>query len=167
LSLSQEKEVGISSTGIGSGLDVDNLISKLMAVESSSLSNFDKKTANYQLKLDALGKLSGALGSFQSSLSALSSPATFRAVAVGATNTDVLTGSATSKAAPGSYKVNVTQLAQAQSLNTAGQASMTAMLGGGATTTLTFQFGTVSGGRFGVDGTALAAPAAASGIANG
>jgi flagellar hook-associated protein 2 len=159
--------VGISSSGIGSGLDVDGLVSKLMAAESAPLNIYDKKTAAYQAKLDALSKLGASLGAFQGSLSSLSTPANFRAISATASDTTVLTGSATSEAAPGSYKINVTQLAQAQSLNTAGRASMTAMLGSGATTTLTFQFGTVSGGRFGSTGSALAPGVAAGGIATG
>ncbi len=42
--------------------------------------------------------------------------------------------------------VAVTQLAQRQSLTTAGQAGVTAPVGSGASTALTFEFGTISGG---------------------
>jgi flagellar hook-associated protein 2 len=138
-----------------------------MAVEAGPLANFDKKTAEQQNKLAALNKLNGAIGVFQSSLSGLSSPATFRALSSSVSNKDVFSASASSDAAPGNYRVNVTQLAQAQSLSAKGQASMTALLGGGTPTTLTFQFGTVSGGSFGVAGSAIGAGVASGGIANG
>jgi flagellar hook-associated protein 2 len=50
--------VGISSPGIGSGLDINGLVSKLMAAESAPLNNYDSKTADYQNKLQAYGKVS-------------------------------------------------------------------------------------------------------------
>jgi flagellar hook-associated protein 2 len=159
--------VGLSSAGIGSGLDVEGLVSKLMAAEAAPLSKYDKQTATLQARLSALGKLSSAIGAFQGSLSSLSSGATFSALSSKSADDKILTGSAAASAAPGKYNINVTQLAQAQSLNTAGQASMSAMLGAGATTTLTFQFGSVSGGQFGVAGGVLGAAVATGGIANG
>ena len=159
--------MGISTSGIGSGLDIENIISKLMAAESAPLSSYDAKTSAAQAKVNALGTLSTALTSFQSSLKALSSPDTFKAVGASVIDSTVMGATATSAAAAGSYKVSVTQLAQAQSLNAAGQASTTAKLGSGGTTTLTFQFGTVSGGSFGVAGSGLPAAALTDGIANG
>jgi flagellar hook-associated protein 2 len=159
--------VGLSSAGIGSGLDVEGLVAKLMAAEAAPLAKYDKQTATLQGRLSALGKLSSAIGTFQASLAALSSGATFRALTTKSADEKVLTASAGDNAAAGKYNINVTQLAQAQSLNTAGQASLSAMLGSGATTTLTFQFGSVSGGQFGAAGSNLGAGVAASGIANG
>jgi flagellar hook-associated protein 2 len=159
--------VGLSSSGIGSGLDVDGLVSKLMQAESAPLGNYAKKTAAVQSEIAAYGKLAGAIGTFQGALSSLSSVSTFRALGVTAGDTDVLTGSASGTAVPGNYKINVTQLASAQSLTTTGRASTTAMIGAGAKSVLTFQFGTVSGGSYGVTGTALGAGVASGGIAAG
>jgi flagellar hook-associated protein 2 len=159
--------VGLSSAGIGSGLDVEGLVSKLMAAEAAPLTNYDKKAAAVQSQIAAFGKLSGAIGNFQGALSSLSSVSTFRALGVTPGDPTVLTGSASSTAAPGNYKINVTQLAQAQTLTTAGKTSTSAMIGGGAKTVLTFQFGTVSGGSYGVAGTALGAAVAGGGIAAG
>lgn len=156
--------MGISTPGIGSGLNVDDIVSKLMAVESQPLANFDKKTAGAQAKLTAYGTLSGALSTFQGSLATLSKPAAFQSVSSTSSNTDVLVGSASSSAAAGLYKINVTQIAQAQTLTSAGQSSVSSVIGNG---TLSFQLGTVSGGIFGIQGGALAAQAASGGIANG
>ncbi|WP_371873424.1 flagellar filament capping protein FliD [Massilia phyllostachyos] len=159
--------MAISSAGVGSGLNVDDLISRLMAAESAPLAKYDTRTAAFQSKLDALSKLSSAVSSFQGSLSSLTSAATFKAVSASVSNPDILKGSATSEAAPGTYKISVSQLAQSQTLNSAGHASMTSSIGSGAKTTLTFQFGTTSGGRYGVDASALSAAVASTGIANG
>ena len=159
--------MGLSSSGIGSGLDVEGLVSKLMAAEAAPLSNYDKKTAAYNAKVAAYGKVSAAVASFQGALTTLNSPSTFSALTTASGNKDILTGTAGAGAVAGKYKINVTQLAQAQSLTTGGQASTSAMIGSGAKTTLTFQFGSVTGGSFGTSGAALGASTAASGIAGG
>ncbi|MBQ5946368.1 flagellar filament capping protein FliD [Massilia sp. ST3] len=159
--------MGISSSGIGSGLDVDGIIAKLMQAEAAPLANFDKKAAALQSRMAALGKVSAAVGVFQGALTALNSPSTFSALGTSSTNKDILTGSAGAGAVAGKYKINVSQLASAQSLSTAGKASMSATIGSGAKTVLTFQFGSVSGGDFGVAGSALAPSIATGGISNG
>lgn len=159
--------MGLSSSGIGSGLPVDSLVSQLMAAESAPLNNYDTKTAGYQAKLSAYGKVSAAVGTFQAALTSLNSTSTFSALSAAASNKDVLTASTSTGAVAGKYKINVTQLAQAQSLVTGGKASTSAMIGAGAKTTLTFQFGSVTGGTFGTAGTALALGIASSGIPSG
>ena len=160
--------MGISSLGIGSGLiDVEGIISKLMAVEAQPLASFDKKVATFNAKLTALGKITGAVSGFQSSLSSLTSISSFLSNSAVSTNTDVMVGAATSKAVPGTYKIDVTQIASAQTLTTSGRASTTAAVGTGASTTLSFQLGTTTGGSFGVAGTSLSGAVASGGIANG
>lgn len=139
--------MGLSSPGIGSNLDINSIISQLMTVESQPLTVIDKKEASYLAKVSAFGTLSGALGAFQSALADLSNPAKFQGVTAGSSDSTILTGSATVRAVAGSYSVNLTQLAQAQTISTAGQTSSSATLGDGAKTTLTFQFGTISGGK--------------------
>jgi flagellar hook-associated protein 2 len=163
-----EKKVGISSPGIGSGLiDVNGIISKLMAVEAAPLAILDKKVASYNAKLSALGSLSGAVSGFQGALSGLTSISNFQSNSAISNNTDVMVGSATSKAVPGAYQINVTQLAQAQTLATAGRVSTTTAIGLGGATTLSFQLGTTTGGTFGLAGAALGAGVTSGGIANG
>jgi len=159
--------VGLSSSGIGSGLNVDSLVKSLMSAESAPLDNYDNKTAAYQNKLAAYGKVSAAVASFQGALTSLNSASTFSALSSASSNKDVLTASTSNGAVAGKYKVNVTQLAQAQSLVSGGKASTSAMIGAGAKTTLTFQFGSVTGGSFGSAGSALGLGVAAAGIASG
>ena len=159
--------MGLSSSGIGSGLDVDSLVSKLMQAEAAPLNNYDKKSAAFQSKLQAYGKVSAAVASFQGALTSLNSAATYSALSTTSSSKDVVSATATSGAVAGNYKVNVTQLAQAQSLVSGGKASTSAMIGAGAKTTLTFQFGSVTGGTFGAAGSTLSSAVAASGIASG
>lgn len=138
--------MGISSPGIGSGLDVNGIVSKLMAIEQQPLTLLDSKEAKYQAQLSAYGTLKGAMSSFQNAIQALNDVTKFQSVKATPADTTVLSASATSQAVANTYNVNITQLAQSQSLITAGQASTSTAIGTGATTTLTFQFGTISGG---------------------
>lgn len=148
-------------------LDINSIVTQLMQAESAPLANFDKKSAALQSRNAALGKVSAAVATFQGALTSLNSSSTFQGLSATPSNKDVLGASAGATAVPGKYKINVTQLAQAQSLKTAGMASNSAIIGSGAPTTLTFQFGTVTGGTFGATGTSLGLAQAANGIANG
>jgi flagellar hook-associated protein 2 len=139
--------VSLSSPGIGSNLDVKGLVSQLMTAESQPLTALAKKEASYLAKVSAFGSLKGSLSSFQTALDGLRSPAKFQAVTATASDSAVLSGTATIKAVPGTHSVEVTKLAQAQTIATAGQASSTAPLGDGAKTTINFQFGSISGGK--------------------
>ncbi len=102
----------ISSPGLGSGLDVNGIITKLMQVESQPLTTLTKKEADYQAKLSAFGTLQGALSSLQSAARTLQSASTFTSKSATASDTSVLTASATSTAATGSTSITVTQLAK-------------------------------------------------------
>jgi flagellar hook-associated protein 2 len=137
--------VAISSPGIGSNLDVNSIVKQLMAVESQPLARLNQKEASYQAKLSAFGTVSGALSSFQSAVASLANPTKFQQMSSSSGDTSILSGSATAKAAAGTYNVNITSLAQAQTLKSAGQASTTAKIGTGTETTITFQFGTING----------------------
>lgn len=156
--------MGISSPGIGSNLDINSIVAKLMQAESQPLAALARKEASYQAKLSAFGTLSGSMSALQNALGSLNNLSTFKGVNATAADTSIFSASATSSATAGMYNVNVTQLAQAQTLSTAGQASATATIGTGASTTLTFQFGTTSGGNFITTGTKLASGIASSGV---
>lgn len=137
--------MAIQSTGIGSGLDVNTLITKLMQVESQPLTTLAKKEASFQAKLSAYGSLNGAVSAFQNSLTSLSSPLTFQSLTGTSGDSTIVSASASSVATAGSYSIAVSQLAQAQGISSAGQASTTNAIGDGTATTLTFKFGTING----------------------
>lgn len=135
-----------STTGVGSGLDINSIVSQLMAVERRPLTQLAQKEASYQAKVSAFGSVSGALSTFQDALAKLADPAKYQAMTASVGDSTILTASAGTKAAAGSYNINVTQLAQAQTLKTAGMGSSTAKIGSGAETTITFQFGSYAAG---------------------
>lgn len=137
--------MALSSPGIGSQLDVNSIVSQLMAVERRPLSLLDKKEAAFQATISAYGSLKGQLTSFQSTVRGLNDVSRFLSFRTATSDASVATAVAANSAVPGSYALEVTKLAQAQKLVAAGQASSTTAIGTG---TLTFEFGTISGGTF-------------------
>jgi flagellar hook-associated protein 2 len=137
--------MAISSPGIGSKLDVNSIVDQLMALERRPLQALDQKEAGFQAQLSAFGTLKSSLTSFQSAVQALNDVNKFQAYKASIGATSVATVAAANSAVPGSYSLEVTQLAQAQKLVAAGQASTSSAIGAG---TLTFEFGTISGGSF-------------------
>ncbi|MFZ6725978.1 flagellar filament capping protein FliD [Undibacterium sp. MH2W] len=138
--------MSVSSIGVASGLPLDSIISKLMAIESQPLTAIQQKQTSYNADVTAYGALSGVISAFQSSLTTLSSPSTFNNLTATSGDSSIASATTTSVATAGTYNVNVTQLAQGQSISSAGQTSATSTIGSGQSTTLTFQFGTISGG---------------------
>ncbi len=140
----------ISSPGIGSGLDVNGIVAKLMSAESQPLTALNFKVASYQAKLSGFGILKSALSQFQSALQGLADVAKFqglRATLADATLASIsisASASASSSATPGSYALEVLSLAKAQKLIALGQPSASAAIGNGAVTTLNFDFGTIA-----------------------
>src|SRR6478672_1802904 len=123
--------MGLSSPGIGSNLDINGIVSQLMATESRPLTRLQQKEAKLQSTLSAFGQVQSALATFQSAVTSLSDVKQFQVVKATPSDAAVMTASATSAAAPGSYAIEVSKLAQAQKLATAGQASTTAAIGSG------------------------------------
>lgn len=137
--------MAITSTGLGSGLDIEGIITRLIAIESQPLTALSRREASFQAQLTAYGTLSGAVSTFQSAVSAISNSSSVNAATASSSDTASLTASANSTATAGTYSINVNQLAKNQQLVATGQTSLTASIGTG---TLTFDFGTISGGAF-------------------
>jgi flagellar hook-associated protein 2 len=138
--------VAISSVSSGGSIDVNDIVNKLMVAESRPFVAMQDKEKAYTAKLAAFGTLSGALNGFQTAVSGLADPSKFKTIGANSSDSAILTATAGKDTLKGSYSVNVTQLSQAQTLTSAGQASSTALIGSGAATTLTFEFGSITGG---------------------
>lgn len=137
--------MALTSPGIGSGLDVKGIVAQLMSVEQRPLTLLAQKEAAFQAQLTGIGTVKSALAALQSAAQALSSAS----VAYSATPSDstVLTATTGSGAAPGTYSVTTTALAQQQKLAATGQTDTTSFIGT-SPSTITFSFGTISGGTF-------------------
>jgi len=136
----------MTAAGIGSGIDVNTMVSQLMAVEQRPVTLLQQQQASYQTQVSALGTLQSAVATLQSAMQGLANPATFEALSATSSNTSLLSATAASSAAPGNYSVSVGHLAQAQALAAAGLASqnnpsstgtLTLQVGSGAATVVT------------------------------
>lgn len=131
---------------MATSLDVSSIVSQLMAAERQPLNKFTAKEAGFQAKLSAYGSVKSSVSGFQTALQGLNNASRFQTLTATASDKEVFSASATSIAVAGTYSIEVSSLAQAQQLVAAGQASSTAAIGSGASTTVTFDFGTISGG---------------------
>src|SRR4051812_38308955 len=104
----------LSSPGIGSGLDVQGIVDKLMAVERAPLDQLNTTETAVQSKISAFGTLKSSLAALQGAVKALATPAAFRSTIVQLGNTALGTATASDGAAPGTYRLEATQLAQSQ-----------------------------------------------------
>jgi len=122
----------IASSGIGSGLDVAGLVQKLVTAEGAPKSaRLDQQEAQVQGKLSALGTLKAALAKFQDTVTALKSLDKFQGRQTTLSTPDFLTATTDSTAVPGSYAVEVQQLASAQKLQSGTFASGATVVGTG------------------------------------
>jgi len=107
---------GITSLGVGSGLDAESIVNKLMAVEKLPLSRLATRTSGYNAKISAYGAISSALSSLKTAANAFYSTKTNLLTS---TVSDATVASATSgtSASAGTYSLEVSQLAKAHSLS--------------------------------------------------
>lgn len=131
----------LSSAGLGSGLDVTGIVSKLMAIERRPIDLIDTKSTVVQAQLTAYGSLKGSLSSLQTAVSSLTSKSTYSATKATVADDKQLGVTSDSTAAAGSYSVQVLQLAKAEKLKSAAFSSAGDSVGTG---TITFDFGTYS-----------------------
>lgn len=108
---------GIQASGVGSGLDINSLVSQLVSAENSSRSApiLRRETAA-TTKISALGTLKGALGAFKGALTPLRNLDVFSARKATSADTTRFTATADSTAAAGSYDIEVKNLASAHRL---------------------------------------------------
>ena len=120
--------MGITASGIGSGLDINGLVSQLISAESRPLNQIKAQEKTVSAKISAYGQLSSALADFQSAVKTLSGSGL---TGINATSSaqETLSATAAATAAPGEYQVVVNQLAQAQRLLSPGFASSSSALG--------------------------------------
>ncbi len=129
----------ISTAGVGSGIDIPNLVNSLIEAEKTpATKRYDKQEAELLAQVSAFGTLKSALSTFQDSLSSLKFASTFNNVTTSSSNEDVLTATGSSIAKPGNYTLEVEDLAQAHSLSSKSFEETSSPVGTG---TLTFSFG--------------------------
>jgi len=133
-----------STLGVGSGIDLQGLLTKLMAAERAPIALIESKISTTNSKISAFGTLKSKLDSLQTASDNLRYSTRLAAKTATSSDSTVATASATTAAINGSYSLDVTQLASAQkSFTTAYNAGTTFGQGelsftvGGVTTPIT------------------------------
>ena len=132
----------ITATGIGSGLDVESLVSQLVLSDVQPVENrLNTKEATYLAQLTAYGSVKSALAKFQTAAASASAASQYTGKLASTSSSDAVTATADPSAAVADYTVDVVSLATAQSLASGAFSATTETLGTG---TLTISLGTVT-----------------------
>ena len=110
----------LSSLGVGSGLDAETIVTQLVALEKKPATNLSSLNSKLETKVSTWGKIQSNFSSLQDAAGKLMDAAFWNATK-GSSSDDTSVGISTSSlAAPGSFSVNVSQLAKEQPLKTVG-----------------------------------------------
>jgi len=130
----------LTSTGIGSGLDIESLVTQLVAAERTPTeSRIQRQELTLASQLSSLGIFQGSLASLRDSISSLNDSSLFNSKSLLSTDLASVSGSVVQAAAVGSYDLEVNQLAQAHTLASEAFSAADEVVGEG---TLTIRFGT-------------------------
>ena len=131
----------ISSAGIGSGLDVNSIVSQLVALEKQPLKTLALKAANVQAQVSAFAQIQSQFAALTDVASRISAAGVWSARSASSSNTNAATVTVSSAASATSFSLDVDVLAQAQSVSS-DQLTAGAAVGAG---TLTLRLGTWTG----------------------
>jgi flagellar hook-associated protein 2 len=134
----------LSSPGIGSGLDVNSIITQLVAIERRPIEQLQREASSLQTRLSTYGQIKSALAAVRDAAAVLARTSAFTATA--GTSSDpsavaVTTGASTQS---GSYALEVQRLASVQSNATGVYASANELVGEGV---LHIQLGSYGAGQ--------------------
>lgn len=128
--------MAITAAGVGSGLDIENIVSQLMSLERRPLEALERRESDYRAQLSGMGQLKSAVSSFQDAMKELGDTDKFRIYAPSVSDEEVLAVETDAKAAAGIYNVDVTRLAQNHKMGSDEHASDATFGGGGDSITL-------------------------------
>lgn len=103
-------------TGVMSGLDTEEIINKLMAIERRPIDLLNSKKATLEKQKTAWQEINTKLADLHSKLADLKLMSTYTGKVATSSNTSVVTATASSSATSAVYSITVTQLAQAHSV---------------------------------------------------
>ncbi len=135
----------ISSTGVGSGLDVKSIVSQLVAIERQPLKALQTTASKYQTQLSIYGTIKSQVSTLGDAAGVLATSGGWSAQKATSSNATAVAVTAGSSAVTSSMSVTVQQLAQAQAVTSVGVTTGSAV---GATGSLSIQLGTWTGASF-------------------
>ncbi|QIZ77362.1 flagellar filament capping protein FliD [Ferrimonas lipolytica] len=124
--------MGLTSTGMGSGLDINSIVTSLVdASYSPRKTALTGRVSELETQISALGTLKSSMTEFQDTLEALQDPETFGQRTTSLSQSEYLDVEASPDAVEGSYNLTVNQLAESQKLGSAAVADADATVGEG------------------------------------
>jgi len=125
----------ISVPGVGSGLDVNSIVSQLVAAEGDAKTLLlTNKRTDIESEISAFGSLKSVLTALQSSTTLLKNSATFDSSMATSADPTVFTASTTGTISPGVFDIEVRNLAEAHKLISSGFADANTAVGTGTMT---------------------------------
>ncbi len=104
----------VSFTGLASGLDTASLVSQLVELRRQPIYRLQQQRTQYEAQSSALSTLKDKLFALQTAAQSLDTANEFASLSATSSDESVLSVSAGDDAAPGSYDIEVTALAQSQ-----------------------------------------------------
>jgi flagellar hook-associated protein 2 len=129
----------ISSAGIGSGLDVNGIVTQLMTIEKQPLKQMQTQAGKLNDRLSSYGKIQSYVSSLRDAASRLTAPANWAQTSATSADASVVSASSGSAATAGAYSIQVQNLASSQALSSGKFAASTTAVGSG---TLHIELGT-------------------------
>jgi flagellar hook-associated protein 2 len=139
----------MASITTSTNLDVNGLVSQLMAVEKQPLTKLQAKVQALSSNLSLYGTIKGEVAALGSAADALNDPVTTVSYAASLSDSKVGAVAGSSSAVPGQYSVTVDRLASAQALVSPQLANASVAVGAGESSILNFSLR--SGLQFDVD----------------
>ncbi|NOY77253.1 MAG: flagellar filament capping protein FliD [Calditrichaeota bacterium] len=115
--------------GLASGLDTQNILDQLVAIERRPITLLQNRKDGYKKKLDVWNQVSSKLSDLISSLGKLRTESNFKAFTTNSENEDIVTLSATSSAEAAEHSIKVLQIAQQRKISSQSFESKTENLG--------------------------------------
>lgn len=141
--------MAISSPGVGSGLDVNSIVSQLVAIEKQPLQPLQTKATALQKQLSLYGTIKSQVSALQDAATTLASASNWAAQAATSSNTSAVTVTVDSMASTTAFGLDVTRLAQAQTSASRSLAVGASLGSGSGTGVLTIQLGSWGSGGTG------------------
>jgi flagellar hook-associated protein 2 len=125
----------LTATGLGSGLDIKSLVDQLVAAERRPANDrLNLAEARVNREISSIGKVKSALAAFKVVLEKVSDLSKFQQRVASVDNEDLLAATATSKAVPGTYSVEILALATRQKIASEAFATADSAVGTGTLT---------------------------------
>ncbi|MCG6199798.1 flagellar filament capping protein FliD [Psychromonas antarctica] len=132
----------ITSTGLGSGLDINSIVTAIVGAEKDpALAKMTKSAATATAQISAYGMLNSELSSFKSSYSDLGRSSSFSAASSSSSDSDILDTTLGVGAETGSWEFEVKQRAESQTLVSAEANKFSSVNEPVGTGVISFRFG--------------------------